>query len=231
MKTYEKLLKVNEELTKLEQEKEQKKNQYYEKAISYDDYFVAYLTKYEQKKKELIIKTNILKNNLYLEIHNSLLKVYKTIYKKYEDKNIGEKRKQEIEQAFKKQIEELIDYNNESIPYYNKLHLFFNSETKYKEQKEYKVFNIRIEKLKYDYSYYVEDEVIKDYYNYELPNYIENVEEETKRLIEKYNEIEIKKAEIEKQLEKLKKEISNNFKRNLYNDDISKLNRALTLYW
>lgn len=224
-----KLLKEIEENTKqLQKEKEALKEKHFNDYSNYRDYMEK-LTTIDNKLQYEDIKYNIVKNNLYLDAHNKLMQVYKSIYTKYENKNIGDKRKEEIRELLNKQLEEVFAYT-ENEPYWNRFLLYFHIETDFTGQKRY--FNITIDKLKYDFTYYVENEEIKTKYNYvEKMQYIDNIEEEAKRLQKLYNETLTKKEEIEKELENIKKEISDNFKKNLHTEDISRLTRKLTLQW
>jgi len=222
MKDYEKLKQIWSEKELLYKEQENSKKLYYYEKLNYSNY--------ENKCKEiathqlyLTIKENIIKNNLCVTIHNELMKIYKDIYKKYETKNIGEKRKEEIENTFRKQIENIFNYTNEE--YYNRFYLYFNCSY----DKDIKVFNINIDKLKYNYSFYIVDNEIKSRYLFELPNYIENVEEEATRLLNLYNETLAKKEEMQKQLDSIRENLNNNFKKNLYTDNISNIFRHLYL--
>lgn len=225
MKNYEKLKEVNKQLSELRGEKEKTRENYYNNMMSQSEYYKIYEA-FENKQRLLDIEVNILKNNLVVEVHNELMKIYKEVYKKYENKNIGEKRKDEIQNTLRKAINHII--NDENEIYYNRFFLYFY--VIYKRD-EIKCFEISIDKIHYNFTYYLEDDEIKSYYNIELPQYIENIEGEATRLLNLYNEAITKKQDIEKMLDELKNNISSNFIKNLYNDDISKLNRCLTLQW
>lgn len=225
MKNYEKLKEINKKLTELRDEKEEVKTKYYDNNITQSEYYKLY-EDFEKNQRLLQIEENIRKNNLYVEVHNELMKIYKEVYKKYDNKSIGDKRREEIRQLFIKQIENIINNNDES--YYTRFYLYFNVEYK---KDDLKCFTISIEKIHYDFTYYLIDDEVKSYYNIEIPKYIENVEEEATRLLKLYDEAITKKQEIEKMLDELKSNISSNFTKNLYNEEISKLNRCLTLYW
>lgn len=226
MKNYEKLKEINKKLIKLRDEKEDVKKSYYDNVITQKEYYKKY-EDYEINKRLLEIEENIVKNNLYVEVHTELMKIYKEVFKKYENKNIGEKRKEEIQNTLREAIKNIIDYDD-NIPSYNRFYLYFN--VNYKKD-ELKCFTITIDKIHYDFTYYLEDDEVKSYYNVEIPKYVENVEEEAKRLLKIYDDTKYKKEEIEKVLDELKSNLSKNFIKNLYNDEISKLNRILTLYW
>lgn len=226
MRDYEKLRTTYEKERKLQEEREKIKIQYYDNNIT-SEQFKEKISEIDNQIKINDITSNILKNNLYVLVHNELMKIYKEVYKKYESKNIGDKRKQEIEEIFKKQIENIFNYTDE--PYYNRFYLYFQTTTEWRSDKRY--FKISIDKLKYDFEFSIENEEVKSKYNITIPTYVENVEEEAERLYNIYNYTLKKKEEIEKQIDGLKSYLSSNFERNLYNEDISKLTRCLTLYW
>ena len=226
MRNIEKLEEINYTLKRLYEEKEEEKRRYYNDEITKKEYYKIY-EDFEKNQRYLEIEANIIKNNLFLEVHNTLLQIYKDIYKKYENKNIGEKRKEEIQNTLRKATENIINYN-ENIPCYNRIFLYFN--VNYKNY-NLKCFTITIDEIHYDFTYYLEGEEVKSYYNIEIPNYVENVEEEATRLLKIYEDTQIKKQEIKKVLNELKDNITKNFIKNLYSDEISKLNRVLTLYW
>lgn len=226
MKDYEKLRTTYEKERKLQEERERIKNQYYDNNIT-SEQFREKIAEIDKQLKLLNITINVLKNNLYVLVHNELMKIYKEVYKKYESKNIGDKRKQEIQEIFKKQIENIFNYTDE--PYYNRFYLYFQITTEWRSDKRH--FKISIDELKYDFEFSIEDEEVKSTYNITIPTYVENVEEEAERLYNIYNYTLKKKEEIEKQLDGLKAYLSSNFERNLYNEDIAKLTRCLTLYW
>jgi len=226
MKDYEKLKLTNEKERKLIAEREAIKDQYYDKNITSDE-FKEKISEIDKRIKITQITSNILKNNLYVVVHNELMKIYKEVYKKYESKNIGDKRKKEIEEIFKKQIESIFNYTDE--PSYNRFYLYFQPTSEWNSDKRY--FRISIDKLKYDFEFSIENDEVKSKYNITIPTYVENVEEEAKRLYNIYNDTLKKKEEIQKQLDEIKENLSSNFERNLYNDEISKLTRNLTLYW
>lgn len=226
MKDYEKLKSIYEKESKLQGERERIKNQYYDKKIT-SEQFREKIVEIDKQIKILDITSNILKNNLYVIVHNELIKIYKEVYKKYESKNIGEKRKKEIEEIFRKQIENIFNYTTEE--YYNRFYLYFQTTTEWNSDKRY--FKVSIDKLKYDYEYSIEDEEVKSKYNITIPSYVVNVEEEAERLYNIYDYTLKKKEEIEKQLKELKENLTSNFERNLYNEDIAKITRNLTLYW
>lgn len=225
MTNFEKLKKVTKEGEQIAKEKEEIRNNYYNKSISYGD-FISQTHFNDEKKQKNDILYNILKNNLYLEIHNRLMSVYRVVYKKYEGKAIGEKRQKEIRQLFENAIANIFQYD-ESTSYYNRFHLYFN----YRIDNDIKIFEISIEKLKYNFSYYLQDDEIKSKYYIDFPNYVEDEEAEAERLMKLLETTEARKEEIEKELDAIKEELSNNFKKNLYDDKISRLNRSLTLNW
>lgn len=225
MKNYEKLKEINKKLTELKDEKQKTKENYYNNIITQSEYYKNY-EDFEKNQRLLEIELNIIKNNLVVEVHNELMKIYKEAYKKYENKNIGDKRREEIQNKFREVVKDIIQDEDEAP--YNRFYLYFN--VVYKSSIE-KCFEISIEKIHYNFTYYLENDNIKSYYNIVIPNYIENVEQEATRLLNIYNEAITKKEGIEKMLDELKSNISSNFTKNLYNDEISKLNRCLTLYW
>lgn len=226
MKDYEKLRSTYEKERKLQEERARIKNQYYEKNITSEE-FKEKIAEIDKQIKISQITGNILKNNLYALVHHELMKIYKEVYKKYESKNIGDKRKKEIEEIFRKQIEHIFNYIDE--PYYCRFYLYFKITTDWKSDKRY--FLITIDNLKYDFEFSIEDDEVKSKYNIEIPAYYENVEEEAERLYNVYDYTLKKKAEIEKQLDILKQNLTSNFERNLYNEEIAKITRNLTLYW
>lgn len=225
MTNYEKLKELEKESTTIRNERDYIKQTYSNGRLTHQE-FAKLIDEVENKQRFNNIKYNIVKNNLYLDCHNSLMKIYKEVFKKFENKPIGEKRKNEIETIFRKQIENIFNYS-EDVPYYNRFYLYFHL----KDYTNERVFEISIDKLRYDFAYNLENEEVKNYYNLELPQNIENVEEEATRLLNIYNKAVAKKEEIQKELEEVKEEIDNNFKRNLYSDEISRLNRILTLHW
>jgi type I restriction-modification system DNA methylase subunit len=152
--------------------------------------------------------------------------IYKDVYKKYENKSIGEKRKEEIRKTFENQISDIFNYSNDVV-YYNRFFLYFHC--KYEGEKI--LFEVEIEKLSYDFCYYLENDEIKSRYIVEYPQYVENEEEEAERLYNLFNSVVNKKKEIEKELDELKEKLSTNFKKNLYNDKISRTIRNMSFYW
>ena len=227
MKNYEDLKAVTKELRKNYESKEIAKNNYNDNIISYQQYMKFYeLNKQEDLK--LTIKQNIIKNNLFLEVHNKLMKIYKDVFQKYINKNIGEARKEEIRKIFINQLKDVINFEDNDCQYYNRFYLSFHAgQGRNKER----TFNISIDKLKYDFTYCLENEEVKAYYNYEFPKYVENVEEETERLANLYNEAIEKQEKYQKELEELSDYIYSNFPKNLYTEDISILRRRLSLNW
>lgn len=226
MKNYNELKAVQEELRKNHEAKETITNNYNNMIITCEQFLKAYEIN-QQEDLRLTFKQNIIKNNLFLEVHNKLLEIYKEVFQKYENKNIGEKRKEEIRGIFKNQLKDVINF--EEKEYYSRFWLSFTFEIKYCNDK---VFTISIEKIKYDFSYYVDNKGdLKALYNYEFPKYIENVEEEAKRLVSLYNEAIEKQEKYKKELDEYSNYIYSNFPKNLYNDDISRLRRTLSLNW
>ena len=225
MTNYKKYEESTKELNKLKEAREEIKNKYYNKQLSYNDCEKA-LKENEEKQDKLTIKLNVLKNNLLLEVHNKLMIIYKDVYKKYENKSIGEKRQEEIRKTFENQISDIFNYS-ENIAYYNSFFLYFHC----KYDGERTLFEVEIEKLNYNFCYYVENEEIKSRYIIEYPEYVENEEEEAERLYNLFNNVVSRKKEIEKELDELKEQLSSNFKKNLYDDKITRTTRNMTFYW
>ena len=187
MTNYEKLKELEKESSTIRIERDNIKQEYSNGRLAHQE-FAKLIAEVENKQRFNDIKINIIKNNLYLDCHNSLMKIYKEVFKKFEGKPIGEKRKNEIETAFRKQIENIFNYT-EDVPYYNRYYLHFNL----KDYTSERVFEISIDKLSYDFAYNLENEEVKSYYNLELPQYVENVEEEATRLLNIYNKAVAKK--------------------------------------
>lgn len=225
MNNYKKYVEVTKDLIKLNVEREKIKDNYYNKQVSYNDYEKA-LKENKAIQDKATIKSNIIKNNLLLDVHNSLLAIYKDVYKKYENKQIGEKRLQEIRTTFENQISNIFNYGDD-VAYYNRFYLSFHC----KYDGERTLFEVEVEKLNYSFTYYVENEEIKSRYIMEYPNYIENEEAEAERLYDLFNNVISRKKEIEKELDELKEQLSTNFKKNLYDDKISRTTRNMTFYW
>lgn len=161
----------------------------------------------------------IILNNLYSIAIKTIEKEFYNIIKKYLNRNIGEKTLQKIEDEFNQIIEPLID---------NKIRIRHDYYTNvYSNLKEVKRFSFYCREIELDTDYYVTDEGIKCCYNMEEITEVENVEEEAERLTHIYYDTYKKIEEIEKQMKQLHDEFSNNFKRNTYTDNVSKMTHAL----
>ena len=79
MKDYEKLRTTYEKERKLQEERERIKNQYYDNNIT-SEQFREKIAEIDKQLKLLNITINVLKNNLYVLVHNELMKIYKEVY-------------------------------------------------------------------------------------------------------------------------------------------------------